>query len=67
MDPMQKAPFVPTEIHVCTVTDKRGALGILSLQTTEGRFDVALDRQTADAIVNAINAIRSKLELAEIC
>jgi VCBS repeat-containing protein len=53
---------VPTEIHVCTVTDKRGALGILSLQTTEGRFDVALDRQTA-----AINAIRSKLELAEIC
>lgn len=65
MDRMGKAPFVPTEIHVCTVTDKRGAFGILSLQTTEGRVDVALDRQTADAIINAINAIRSKLELVE--
>lgn len=57
-----KAPFVPNEIHVRTVTDeKKGVLGILSIQTTEGRLDLALDRQTADAIVKAINAIRSKL------
>lgn len=55
-------PFVPTEIHVGTVTDENGALGILSIHTTEGLLDIALDRQAADAIVNAVNAIRSKLD-----
>jgi hypothetical protein len=54
MGPMEKPPYVPTEIHVGTVTDKIGNLGILSIQTTEGRLDVALDR-------NAISAIRRKL------
>jgi hypothetical protein len=38
-----------------------GLLGILSIQTTEGRLDVALDRQAADAIVCAVNAVRTKL------
>ncbi|TIL48555.1 MAG: hypothetical protein E5Y87_00820 [Mesorhizobium sp.] len=61
MSPMEKPPYVPTEIHVGTVTDKIGNLGILSIQTTEGRLDVAIDRQAAEAIVNAISAIRRKL------
>lgn len=56
------APFVPTEIHVSTVSDERGSLGILSIHTTEGLLDIALDRQAADAIVDAINSIRSKLD-----
>ncbi|MFD1983858.1 hypothetical protein ACFSOZ_14450 [Mesorhizobium newzealandense] len=55
-------PFVPTEIHVSTITDEKGPLGILSIQTTEGLLDIALDRQAADAIVDAINTIRSKLD-----
>jgi hypothetical protein len=54
-------PFVPTEIHVSTVEDEKGLLGILSLQTTEGILDLALDLTTADAIANAIKEIRSKL------
>ena len=57
--------FVPTEIHVATVNDDKGALGILSILTTEGILDIALDVQAADAIVNAIGAIRSKLALVE--
>ncbi|MGX5851426.1 hypothetical protein ACWGTO_30770 [Mesorhizobium sp. PL10] len=61
MKRMGKAPFVPTEIHIGTVTDESGVVGILTIQTTEGRLDVALDRQAADAIVNAINKIRSRL------
>ncbi|UCI08692.1 hypothetical protein [Mesorhizobium sp. B1-1-8] len=55
-------PFVPTEIHVGTVADEKGTLGILSIQTTEGLLDFALDRQAADAILNAVNEVRSKLE-----
>ena len=55
-------PFVPTEIHVRTITDVNGPLGILSIHTTVGLLDFALDRQAADAIVNASNAIRSKLD-----
>ncbi|RWD96073.1 hypothetical protein EN828_28130 [Mesorhizobium sp. M2D.F.Ca.ET.185.01.1.1] len=58
-------PFVPTEIHVGTVKDEQGTLGILSIRTTEGILDVALDVHAADAIVNAIGAIRSKLALAD--
>lgn len=58
-------PFVPTEIHVGTVRDGKGAIGILSILTTEGLLDIALDRQAADAIVNAIGSIRPKLEAAE--
>ncbi|AZO70417.1 MAG: hypothetical protein E5V92_24605 [Mesorhizobium sp.] len=58
-------PFVPTEIHVGTVRDEEGAIGILSIRTTEGLLDIALDRQAAEAIVNAIGAIRSKLDAAE--
>ncbi|MGX5845016.1 hypothetical protein ACWGTI_30520 [Mesorhizobium sp. ArgA1] len=61
MKRMGKAPFVPTEIHIGTVTDESGVVGILTIRTTEGRLDVALDRQAADAIVNAINKIRSRL------
>ncbi|PBB96771.1 hypothetical protein CK224_21065 [Mesorhizobium sp. WSM3862] len=58
----QKAsPFVPTEIHVATVKDDAGALGILSIHTTEGLLDIALDRQAAEAIINAIGSIRAKL------
>ncbi|WP_245513686.1 MULTISPECIES: hypothetical protein [unclassified Mesorhizobium] len=67
-------PFVPTEIHVGTVRDEEGAIGILSIRTTEGLMAaalgtgpvvIALDRQAAEAIVNAIGAIRSKLDAAE--
>ncbi|WP_245468107.1 hypothetical protein [Mesorhizobium sp. M1D.F.Ca.ET.043.01.1.1] len=59
------SPFVPTEIHVGTVKDDKGALGILSIHTTEGLLDIALDLHAADAIVNAIGAIRSRLALVE--
>lgn len=55
-------PFVPTEIHVSTVRDENGPLGILSIETTEGLLDIVIDQQTADAIVEAINTIRSKLD-----
>lgn len=54
-------PFVPTEIHVSTVEDEKGRLGILSIQTTEGILDLALDLTTADAIANAVEEIRSRL------
>ncbi|WP_245487577.1 hypothetical protein [Mesorhizobium sp. M4A.F.Ca.ET.022.05.2.1] len=56
---------MPTEIHVGTVKDEQGTLGILSIRTTEGILDVALDVHAADAILNAISAIRSKLALAD--
>ncbi|WP_246696524.1 hypothetical protein [Mesorhizobium sp. SARCC-RB16n] len=56
-------PFVPTEIHVSTVEDEKGLLGILSIWTTECILDLALDFSTADAIANAVNEIRSKLAL----
>ncbi|ESX13497.1 hypothetical protein NKH47_17695 [Mesorhizobium sp. M1060] len=62
MKRMEKAPFVPTEIRIATVRAKDGVLGVLSIQTTEGRLDIALDRTTADAIVDAISSIRSKLD-----
>lgn len=54
-------PFVPTELHVSTVEDEKGLLGILSIQTTEGILDLALDLTTADAIASAVKEIRSKL------
>lgn len=38
-----------------------GALGVLSIRTTEGSLDIALDRQAADAIISAIGSIRPKL------
>ncbi|WP_245518848.1 MULTISPECIES: hypothetical protein [unclassified Mesorhizobium] len=56
---------MPTEIHVGTVKDELGTLGVLSIRTTEGILDVALDLHAADAILNAISAIRSKLALAD--
>ena len=55
-------PFVPTEIHVGTVTDEADVIGVLSIHTTEGLVDIALDLQSADAMVSAIQEIRSKLE-----
>ncbi len=66
MNRREKArPLVPTEIHVATVNDDKGTVGILSILTTEGILDIALDVQAADAIVNAIGAIRSRLALVE--
>lgn len=56
------APFVPTEFHVSTVEDDKGALAILSIQTTEGLLDIALDRQAADAILKAVSSIKAKLD-----
>ena len=58
------APFVPTEIHVTTVEDDKGTLGILSIQTTEGLLDIALGEQAADAILKAVSAIKAKLDPA---
>ena len=58
-------PFVPTEIHVGTVADKEGALGILSIHTTEGLLDIAVDLDAADAIMNAVGTLRAKLALVE--
>ncbi|BCH05203.1 hypothetical protein MesoLj131b_72020 (plasmid) [Mesorhizobium sp. 131-2-5] len=54
-------PFVPTEIHVATVKDDKGVLGVLSIQTTEGILDIALDREAADAIMTAISSIKTEL------
>ncbi|MDX8527874.1 hypothetical protein RFM68_25590 [Mesorhizobium sp. MSK_1335] len=56
--------FVPTEIHVSTVDDDKGVLGILSIKTTEGLLDIALDVQAADAILNAVSSIKAKLDPA---
>jgi len=65
MTPTKKAPpFVPTEFHVSTVEDDEGALCILSIQTTQGLLDIALDGPAADAIMNAIGSIKAKLETA---
>ncbi len=55
-------PFVPTEIHVSTVKDDKGVLGILSIHTTEGLLDIALDWEAAAAIVKAISSIKSDLK-----
>lgn len=55
-------PFVPTEIHVGMVEDDKGALGILSILTTEGLLEIALDEQTADAILKAVSTIKAKLD-----
>ncbi|RWI85986.1 hypothetical protein [Mesorhizobium sp.] len=55
-------PFVPTEIHISTAKDDKGTLGILSIETTEGLLEIALDGHAADAIVEAIAVIRSKLD-----
>jgi hypothetical protein len=55
-------PFVPTEIHVSTVEDDNGRLGILSIQTTAGMLDLALDLASADAFANAVQEVRSKLD-----
>ncbi|WP_245429185.1 hypothetical protein [Mesorhizobium sp. WSM3860] len=63
---MEKAsPFVPAEIHIHTVADEGGNLGILSIRTTEGILDIALDCHAADAIVSAIGSIRPKLDASE--
>ncbi len=56
------AAFVPTEFHVSTVEDDEGALGIPSIQTTEGLLDIALDQQAVDAILKAVGSIKMKLE-----
>ncbi len=54
-------PFVPTEIHVGTAEDDKGPLGILSILTTEGLLEIALDEQAAEAILMAIGTIKTKL------
>lgn len=65
MTPTKKAPpFVPTEFHVSTVEDEAGPLGILSIRTTAGLLDIALDQQAAAAILRAIGSIKAKLDPA---
>lgn len=56
------APFVPTEFHVTTVEDEKGAFGILSIRTTGGLLDLALDREAADALVEAISRLHEELD-----
>lgn len=67
MEQTEKRPYMPTEFHVATITDERGKLGILTIQTTEGRLDIALDHEAADAVVNAIDAIHAMLWANESC
>ncbi|UVK56948.1 hypothetical protein DBIPINDM_001395 [Mesorhizobium sp. AR02] len=64
MNQMEKRPYVPTEIHVATI---RRALQARNPNNpeTEGRLDIALGRQAADAVVNTIDAIRSMLSANE--
>jgi hypothetical protein len=57
---------VPTEIRVSTVKDEAGVIGVLSIHTTQGLVDIALDLQSADAMVAAIHEIRSKLEPTDL-
>ncbi|MEI9406727.1 hypothetical protein [Mesorhizobium argentiipisi] len=56
------SPFVPTEIQVGTVENDEGALGILSMLTTQGLLEIALDQQAADAILKAVGTIKAKLD-----
>jgi len=59
---MDKArPFVPTEIRVSTVEDDKGTVGILSILTTEGLVEIALDLEAAEALAKAVNDIRARL------
>ncbi|WP_244840104.1 hypothetical protein [Mesorhizobium sp. 131-2-5] len=46
---------------MATVKDDKGVLGVLSIQTTEGILDIALDREAADAIMTAISSIKTEL------
>ncbi|MGX5831995.1 hypothetical protein [Mesorhizobium sp. 43Arga] len=55
-------PFVPTEIHVATFDDAGSTIGILSIATTEGLLEIALDQESANAIIKAIGTIKSKLD-----
>ncbi|WP_292216392.1 hypothetical protein [Mesorhizobium sp.] len=52
---------MPTEIHVGTVDDDKGALGILSIHTAAGLLDIALEPPAAEALINAIVSIKTKL------
>jgi len=54
-------PFVPTEIRVSTVEDDKGTVGILSILTTEGLVEIALDLEAAEALAKAVNDIRARL------
>ena len=57
---------MPTEIHIDIGADEQGAVAILSIFTTEGLLDIALDRQAADAIVEAIGSVRARLQSPRI-
>lgn len=56
---------MPTEIHIGTVADEQGAIAILSIFTTEGLLDIALDQQAAASIVKAIGSIRPQAAIAK--
>ncbi|CDX35144.1 hypothetical protein [Mesorhizobium sp. ORS 3428] len=56
-------PFVPSEFRTSTLEDSKGMIDILSIHTTEGLLDIALDAHAACANLNAIGSIRSKLGL----
>lgn len=53
---------MPIEIHIGTVAHDVGVIGVLPFHTTEGLVDISLDLQPTDAIVDAINTIRSSLD-----
>ena len=59
--PTKALPFVPTEIHVSTVEDDKGLLGILSIQTTQGILELRpLTVQPQTPSPSAVEEIRSK-------
>ena len=65
--PQAREPRVAPVIPYCEVAaSEAGVIGVLSIYTTRGLVDIALDLQSADAIVAAIHEIRSKLEPTDL-
>lgn len=54
---------MPTEIHVGTAQDESGVVGILTIQTTEGLLEIALDHQAAEAVADAVATILARFEI----
>ena len=58
------APFVPTEFRVSMAKDDKGAIGVLTVKTTNGQLDFALAGDAAGALVKAASQLQSKLDKA---
>ncbi|RWO75699.1 MAG: hypothetical protein EOS18_29070 [Mesorhizobium sp.] len=57
----KEKPFVPTEFHISTVADDKGPFGILSVRTTGGRLEIALDSEATVALLDAVARLQAKI------